>query len=135
MDGGPHQTFEKHLEPTLGIALASMLSEKGLPNQEGKMHVQVLKVPHCGSNRDVSRKSLPIVSANYYITNVMCDNLSFSTLKWKIESEHYKNRCITIIVTSEMPVIRKVLYDYEPKSSDSECLILGNRKNLAVKLK
>ena len=73
----------------LGRDVLEVLSEKNLLNSEGKLHVDILKVPHHGSERNVSEQFFDTITADVYIisANGRDDNPSFLTLKWIIEVE------------------------------------------------
>jgi beta-lactamase superfamily II metal-dependent hydrolase len=121
----------------LGQDIIQILSKNAMIDKNGKFHVDVLKVPHHGSDRNVSKEFFDIVSAEYYIisANGMYDNPSHSTLKWIIESEHFHKKLIKIVVTNQTPVIRKILDEYEAKKFKYECLKLKDKNNLTIKLK
>lgn len=101
----------------LGKDLVEELSEKHLLNSEGRIHVDILKVPHHGSERNSSEQFFETVTANTYIisANGRDDNPSFSTLKWIIESGKKDDRKITIISTNKTENIEKVHKIYDPE--------------------
>ena len=72
-------------------------------NSEGRIHVDIMKVPHHGSERNSSEQFFEIVTADTYIisANGRDDNPSFSTLKWIIESKKNLDREITIVATNK----------------------------------
>ena len=86
-------------------------------NSEGRLHVDILKVPHHGSERNVSEQFFEIVTANIYIisANGRDDNPSFLTLKWIIESGKKYHRKVTIVATNKTENIKKALQDYDSK--------------------
>ena len=83
----------------LGRDMLDILSEKKMLNSEGRLHVDILKVPHHGSERNVSEQFFETVTADVYVisANGRDDNPSFATLKWIIENGQKNNRKITIV--------------------------------------
>ena len=73
----------------LGPDVIDILSKNAMLDQSGKFHVDVLKVPHHGSDRNTSLEFFNTVNAKYYIisANGRDDNPSLNTLRWIIESE------------------------------------------------
>ena len=86
-------------------------------NSEGKLHVDILKVPHHGSERNVSEQFFNTVTADVYIisANGRDDNPSFLTLKWIIESGKKYHRKVTIVATNKTENIEKAQQIYDPK--------------------
>lgn len=99
----------------LGNDIIEVLSERSMLDSEGRIHVDILKVPHHGSERNSSEKFFETVTADTYIisANGRDDNPSFSTLKWIIESGKKYDRKITIIATNKTENIERLqkLYD------------------------
>jgi beta-lactamase superfamily II metal-dependent hydrolase len=71
-----------------GDDIIEVLTRNTMLDKQGKFHVDILKVPHHGSDRNVSGEFFNTVNADYYIisANGRDDNLSIDTLKWIIES-------------------------------------------------
>jgi beta-lactamase superfamily II metal-dependent hydrolase len=86
----------------LGSDVVESLSKTGLLDSQGRLHVDILKVPHHGSGRNASKQFFDTVTADLYIisANGRDDNPSFSTLKWIIESGKKYHRKVTIIAES-----------------------------------
>jgi hypothetical protein len=65
-----------------------------LLDKQGKFHVDVLKVPHHGSDRNISSEFFNTVIADYYVisANGGDDNPSIDTLKWIIECGDITNK-------------------------------------------
>jgi beta-lactamase superfamily II metal-dependent hydrolase len=101
----------------LGTDMLEVLSEKKMLNSEGKLHVDILKVPHHGSERNVSEQFFETVTADVYVisANGRDDNPSFSTLKWIIESGKKYHRKVTIVATNKTENIKKTLKEYDSK--------------------
>jgi beta-lactamase superfamily II metal-dependent hydrolase len=98
----------------LGSDIVDVLSEKQMLNSEGKLHVNILKVPHHGSERNVSEEFFGIITADTYVisANGRDDNPSLSTLKWIIESAGGKLSEIEIVATNVTPNIEKIIQEY-----------------------
>jgi len=101
----------------LGRDVLDILSEKEMLNSEGKLHVDILKVPHHGSERNVSELFFERVTADVYVisANGRDDNPSFLTLKWIIELGRKYNRKVTIVVTNKTENIKKAQQIYDSK--------------------
>jgi ribonuclease BN (tRNA processing enzyme) len=66
-----------------GDDIINMLSRYGMIDKQGKYHVDILKVPHHGSDRNVLREFFNIVNEDNYVisANGRDDNPSVDTLK------------------------------------------------------
>jgi hypothetical protein len=101
----------------LGNDILESLSKRGLLDPRGRLHVDILKVPHHGSERNVSEEFFEAITADTYIisANGRDDNPSFLTLKWIIESGKKYHRKVTIVATNKTENIKKALQDYDSK--------------------
>jgi ribonuclease BN (tRNA processing enzyme) len=101
----------------LGRDIVEVLSEENMLNTEGRIHVDILKVPHHGSERNSSEQFFETVTADIYIisANGRDDNPSFSTLEWIIESGKQDDRNITIVATNKTENIEKIEQVYDPE--------------------
>jgi ribonuclease BN (tRNA processing enzyme) len=101
----------------LGEDVIDVLSERGLLDSEGKYHVDVMKVPHHGSERNASREFFDRVTADAYVisANGRDDNPSLATLKWIIESKRKKNKIVKIFLTNRTDKTDKILQKYDQK--------------------
>ena len=100
----------------LGDNIIESLSKRELLDSQGRLHVDVLKVPHHGSERNVSEQFFETVTADVYVISAdgRYDNPSFLTLKWIIENGHKYNRKTTILATNKTDNIEKALQIYDP---------------------
>lgn len=82
--------------------------------KNGKLHLNVLKMPHHGSDRNMNREFLENITADTYIisANGKYSNPDYATLTWIIESANEQERQIVIIVTNETSSTKKILKDY-----------------------
>jgi ribonuclease BN (tRNA processing enzyme) len=101
----------------LGEDVVDVLSERGLLDSEGKCHVNIMKVPHHGSERNASREFFNTVTADSYVisANGRDDNPSLVTLKWIIESKRKKGKIIKIFLTNRTDKTDKILQKYDQK--------------------
>ncbi len=101
----------------LGSDIVESLSKRGLLDSQGRLHVDILKVPHHGSERNVSEQFFETVTADVYVisANGRDDNPSFSTLKWIIESGNKYDRKVTIVATNKTENIKKAQQIYDSK--------------------
>ena len=111
----------------LGDDAVDMLSERELLDSEGGYHVDVLKVPHHGSERNASPEFFDIVTADTYIisANGRDDNPSLATLKWIIESKRKKDKTIKIVLTNKTDNIDKILQKYDQEKFQYRFTFLG----------
>ena len=99
-------------------------------DSRGRLHVDILKVPHHGSERNVSEQFFETVTADVYVisANGRDDNPSFLTLKWIIESEQKNNRKIIIVATNKTENIKKAIQVYDPNKVSIQVRILETDK-------
>ena len=87
-----------------------------MATSEGRLHVDILKVPHHGSERNVSEQFFNTMTADVYIISANGrDNPSFLTLKWIIESGKKYHRKVTIVATNKTENIEKAQQIYDSK--------------------
>jgi len=93
------------------------LDAAGLLDGQGKMHVDVLKLPHHGSSRNITRTFFKKVTADVYVAsaNGKDDNPDLATLIWLVEAAKEQNRHPKIVVTNRTPSVQKLLEEY-PKA-------------------
>jgi beta-lactamase superfamily II metal-dependent hydrolase len=115
----------------LGQDIVDILSKNAMLDQSGKFYVDVLKVPHHGSDRNTSLEFFNTVNAKYYIisANGRDDNPSLNTLKWIIESESTGKSSKKIILTNMTPNVKKILQKYDHNDFNYEIVILEKSSN------
>jgi beta-lactamase superfamily II metal-dependent hydrolase len=91
--------------------LLGVLSKNAVLDKQGKVYVNVLKVPHHGSDRIVSMKLFDTVYVDYYVisSNGRDGNPSLDTLKWFIESGYQNINPKNIVLTNKTPNVLRVL--------------------------
>jgi len=99
-----------------GDHLLQGLAQAKLLNAKGKLHVDVFKVPHHGSDRNVTKTFFQTVTADQYVisANGQNDNPDLATLIWIAESARKRRKNIEIIVTNETPSTQKLVDEYPP---------------------
>lgn len=120
-----------------GDHLLKGLEQAGLLDQAGTMHVDVLKLAHHGSDRNVNRKFFTRVTADTYVASAdgKDGNPDFATLEWIVETAHDAGRTITIVATNETPSIEKLGEEYDPQEFGYKLKVMPRSKHsIAVKL-
>jgi hypothetical protein len=86
----------------LGEHLVQGLEQAGMLGPGEAFHVDVLKLPHHGSARNVSREFFWRVTADRYVisANGKHGNPDLLTLKWLVDAASRQKRVIEIVVTN-----------------------------------
>jgi beta-lactamase superfamily II metal-dependent hydrolase len=115
----------------IGDDVVEVISKNSMLDKNGKFYVDVLKVPHHGSDRNTSPEFFETVNAKYYIisANGRDDNPSISTLKWILESGKTSRKTKKIVLTNMTPNAKKVLQEYDKNKYDYESIVLENKNN------
>lgn len=92
------------------------LGQVNLLRSDGTFHVDVLKVPHHGSVRNVSRDFFKKVTADKYVISANGEdgNPDLATLIWIVEAAKDQRRTIEILVTNETSSTRQLVEEYDP---------------------
>ena len=92
------------------------LRAKGLLDAAGGAHFNVLKVPHHGSDRNMTKSFFKKVTADGYAisANGKDDNPDLATLIWLVEAAKEQNRRPEIFLTNSTPSTRKLVQEYLP---------------------
>ena len=115
----------------LGQDIIQILSKNNMMNKNGNFHVDILKVPHHGSDRNASLEFFNAVTADCYIisANGRDDNPSFDTLRWIVESGRNSKNLRKIVLTNMTPSVKNALNEYDQKTFNYECTILEKRED------
>ncbi len=99
-----------------GDDLLQGLGQAGLLSPEGKLHVDVLKLPHHGSARNVTKEFFKTITADKYIisANGNDGNPDLVTLTWIVEAAKEQAREIEIVVTKATDSLRQLVRAYAP---------------------
>lgn len=97
-----------------GDHLLQGLKQAGLLDSKGRIHVDVLKLPHHGSDRNVTRKFFQTVTADRYVASAdgLHGNPDLATLIWIVEAARKQKRKIEIIVANQTPSVDKLISEY-----------------------
>jgi beta-lactamase superfamily II metal-dependent hydrolase len=114
-----------------GDDIINTLKRNTMLDNQGTFHVDVLKLPHHGSDRNVSRQFFNTINADYYVisANGRDDNPSIDTLKWIIESCNKTKRSKKIVFTNNTPNIIKVLKEYDERKYNYQCIFLVTKED------
>lgn len=101
-----------------GDHLIQGLKQAGLLDAKGKIHVNVLKLPHHGSDRNVDRQFFKTVTADQYVVSAdgRYGNPDLSTCIWLVEAARLQKRKVEIIMTNETATSAKLVEEYAPKT-------------------
>lgn len=81
---------------------------------DDRMHVNIFKVPHHGSDRNSTRMLFEKITADTYVISAdgKNGNPDITTLIWIVESAKAEERQIRIVVTNETATTKKLIADY-----------------------
>lgn len=110
----------------LGQDIVEILTKNRMLDPNGKFNVDILKVPHHGSDRNSTLEFFNKVTAKYYIisANGRDDNPSLDTLRWIVESGKNSRIFRKIILTNMTPNIKRILNEYDQGRFRYRCIIL-----------
>lgn len=115
-----------------GDHLIQGMMKAKLINSEGKIHVDILKVPHHGSDRNVAKNFFQQITADKYIisANGRYGHPKLSTLIWIVEAAKEQNRKIEIIATNNTYSIRKLKKEYNPDDYGYKIKLINQGESL-----
>ncbi|MCL4297974.1 MAG: MBL fold metallo-hydrolase [Anaerolineae bacterium] len=99
-----------------GDDLLQGLAQANLLDPGGKLHVNVLKLPHHGSRRNITRKFFQTITADKYVicANGKDDNPDLTTLQWMVQAARKGGRRIEILMTNPTASTRQLRQEYDP---------------------
>lgn len=102
----------------LGKDLLRNLEDLGIVPAGGRLHVNVLKLPHHGSNRNVDRRFLERVTADRYVISAdgKDGNPDFETLVWIAETLRAQGRRAQIVATNRTPSTERLIRELPPRT-------------------
>lgn len=117
-----------------GDNLIEGLEQLGLLNDNGEIHVDVFKLPHHGSESNVSRDFFDKVKAHTYVisANGKHGNPDLSTLKWLVESAKARDERVTIFVTNQTSATEKLIIEYPPTINGYNLELMDKNANSTV---
>ncbi len=117
-----------------GSDLLQGLKQAKLLDAQGRLHVDVLKMPHHGSARNITRQFLEAVTADRYVisANGMYGNPDYAALAWVVEAARDQGRKIEIVLTNETPSSKKLLKTFDPHTCGYSLTIMDKQANERV---
>ena len=102
------------------------LRQQNLLNKAGKLSVDVLKLPHHGSARNIRKAFFDIVTAKTYIisANGKYNNPDLATLIWLVTAAKKQRRKIKILATNMTDSISQLMDEYSQESYGYELSFL-----------
>jgi hypothetical protein len=99
-----------------GDRIVEGLRERGLLDGQGRIHVDVLKVPHHGSSRNNTPAFFRAVTADTYAISAdgRYGNPDDDCLRDIVEAAHVDGRRIELVLTNETDPSRRLLHDRPP---------------------
>ncbi len=84
--------------------------------KNGKMHIDVFKVAHHGSDRNTDKEFFEKITADKYVisANGKYGNPDYNTLLWIVEAAKTQKRKIELFITNETPSTKKIVKDHPP---------------------
>lgn len=110
-----------------GDHLLQGLEQAGFMQPGGTLHVDLFKLPHHGSSRNISAELFERITADTY---VICadgrdDNPDLQTLEWLVETAMKQGRSIHIVATSDTPSIRAMRARFDPQQSGYDLTLIA----------
>jgi beta-lactamase superfamily II metal-dependent hydrolase len=99
--------------------LEGLVAAGYLPSIEGQVHFDYFKVPHHGSDRNVTPKLFQQVTADHYVisANGKHDNPDLKTLGWILQAAKKQQRRFTLHVTNNPPSVQQFVQAHPPGSN------------------
>jgi beta-lactamase superfamily II metal-dependent hydrolase len=110
------------------------LAGTAMTERQAVAHFDVLKLPHHGSKRNVSREFFHQVTADRYIISASGrhDNPDPDTLAWLVEAARDQQREIEILATNDTPALRQLVSRYPPEESGYRLSVLDRKSHALV---
>lgn len=93
------------------------LQARGMLDAAGRAHFDLIKLPHHGSDRNITKAFFRKVTADRYVAsaNGKDKNPDLATLIWLVEAAKEQNRTPDIFVTNQTPSTKKLVQEYPPQ--------------------
>ena len=119
-----------------GDFILKSLEKKGLLANSKPFFVDILKLPHHGSERNVSQEFFEKVIADNYVISACehgkTDNPDFSTLEWIINSAEQRGEKIEIFMTNKNDSTEEIFKKYGRGTEIFDFRILEKTKNSEI---
>jgi len=114
-----------------GDHLIDGLKKTNLLNSKGELHVDILKLPHHGSIKNVSREFFDRIIAQTYIisANGKHGHPSFETLRYLVESALQRGDKIALFATNQTPSLTRLIKKFPPEQSGYSISVLRKEEN------
>jgi hypothetical protein len=111
--------------------LVQALGQAGLLDGDGKMHVDLLKLPHHGSSRNATKTFFKKITADIYVASAdgKDDNPDLATLIWIVEAASAATREIRMVCTNRTESTQQLVDDYDPDEYGYTLEIMGQGKH------
>jgi beta-lactamase superfamily II metal-dependent hydrolase len=96
-----------------GREILEGLQTTGKLDALGQIHVDILKLPHHGSMRNVSEEFLEKVTADLYVISANKDHPDAATLAWLVKSARSQGRAIKILATNETRSTQELITKFD----------------------
>ena len=118
----------------LGANLLDGVKQAGLLDANGKLHVDVFKLPHHGSVRNISRNLFNTITADVYVVsaNGKYNNPDLATLIWLVEAAKAQGRKVQIIATNPTDATTQIQNEYPPAEYGYELTFLPEGEHSIV---
>ena len=115
----------------LGSDLLRNLEDLGIVRAGRRVHVDVLKLPHHGSERNVDPDFLDRVTADRYVisANGRDDNPDFAALVWLVEAIRRQGRRAQLVATNRTEGIARLVAEHPPGRYGYRMRYLSPRKS------
>jgi hypothetical protein len=100
-----------------GDHITKGLVSAGLMAEGGTLHVDVLKMPHHGSARNISRAFFDQITADIYVFSAdgQNGNPDLATLIWLVEAVKAQGRKVRLVMTNTTATVDQLKENYPPK--------------------
>lgn len=110
------------------------LRQVGLLDANERMHVDILKLPHHGSDRNITKTFFKKVTANTYVAsaNGRNSNPDIATLRFLVEAAQEQNRQVELVVTNMTPSIEELLSEKPMADFGYSLRVLGENDHSMI---
>lgn len=93
------------------------LQQAGLLDPDGKLHVDVLKLPHHGSKRNITQDFVRNITADLYVISASGrhGHPHKNTLRWVVGAARDQGRSIEIVATNSTSSLRALVDERDPQ--------------------
>lgn len=120
----------------LGKHLIEGARAAGLIGENGKMRVDILKVPHHGSIRNINKAFFETIQADTYVISAdgRDGNPEYQTLEWIVDCAKADGRPIRLVLTNKPPSVVEFLNKRPPEQNGYTPVFLEESHSLAIEV-